>query len=184
MCAQVTRSSKVVAAAVAALGGVTGAFCGCSISIGGVTGVFCGSSLRRSEALQVRSVAPAAAVTALGSVTGAFCGSRSSSCSVQERYRSVLWPWMQQLQRSGLQERSVALAAAGCSVRRRCRSRPVAPAAAVAAPESVAGALKEAGSGDECPPAPEAPCGNINIDEYIWGCWWDQVLLLPIFRFL
>ena len=38
-------------------------------------------------------MAPEASVAASRSVARAFCGSRSISCSVWERCRSVLWLW-------------------------------------------------------------------------------------------
>ena len=77
-----------------------------------------------------------AAVAASGSVTGALQRLGSSSCSDQERCRSVAEDQKQQLQRLGaLQERhrgqEAAVAASGsvaeagsssCSVRERCRS--------------------------------------------------------------
>ena len=67
--------------------------------------------LQRLGALQERSVASAAAVAASRSVAGAFCGLRRSSCSVQQRCRSVAEAGEQQLQRS-------AAAAAICDVAR------------------------------------------------------------------
>ena len=133
--------------------------------------------LQRLGALQQRSVASEAAVAASGSVAGAFgclkapgaasgsvagafCGLRSSSCSVQERCRSVLWSQKQQLQRPGaLQERSVAseaaVAASGSVAGAFClwpqkqqlqhlgalQERSVASEAAIAASGSVAGAF-------------------------------------------
>ena len=53
--------------------------------------------LQHPGAFQERSAASEAAVTASRNVPGAFCGLRSSSYSIQERSRSVLWPQKQQL---------------------------------------------------------------------------------------
>ena len=65
--------------------------------------------LQHPGAFQERSVASEAAAVASRNVPGAFCGLRSSSYSIHECSRSVLWPQKQQLQHSGaFQEHSVA----------------------------------------------------------------------------
>ena len=80
-------------AGVAASWGVPEAFCASR-------NVLCGlkQQLQRLGALPERSLALEAAVATFGHVAGAFCCLRCSSCSVQERCWSVLWPQTQKLQ--------------------------------------------------------------------------------------
>ena len=79
--------------------------------------------LHRPGALLQRCTGQQPAVAASVSVAGAFCGYRSSTCTVWERCRGVLWPQKQQLQFPGsLQECAVVPEAAVTAIGEQGRS--------------------------------------------------------------
>ena len=183
----------VPAAPVAASGNLAGASCGfsstcCSIQQQCRSVVWLQQHLLQHPATLQGPVAPAASVAASTSCAAASCGSSSTSCSVQQPCRNVLWLQQHLLQRLAvLQERpavaassSLAGASCGsgstcCSVQQPCRTdlclqqyllqhpaalqeRPVAPAAPVAAPSSLAGA--SCGSSSTCCSV-QQPCRSV-----------------------